>query len=314
MISRDLYKVGCWGNWRRYENNPVLKDNWGETYDVTVVRTKSKYRMYLSWRSTKSIAFVEGSDGVHWENPTVVLRPDPTTQWEDDVNRQIVVEHDGRYYMWYTGQVSADRAKWGKSCIGYAESDDGVHFTRRREPVLVPDEPWERQDLMCPHVIWNGEQKIWQMWYSGGGTWEPDAIGYATSKDGIHWKKYAGNPVLFPVEEHFWERKCTTACQVLRYDGWYYMFYIGFEDVFKATVNMARSKDGVTNWQRFRGNPILSGGPTGAWDSEAIYKPWVEHENGRWLLWANGRRLLMEQVGLYIHTGDDLGFADCNWE
>ena len=27
------------------------------------------------------------------------------------------------------------------------------------------------------------------MWYSGGEQYEPDAIGYATSKDGIDWTK-----------------------------------------------------------------------------------------------------------------------------
>ena len=36
MIEQDLTKIGCHGNWRRYKNNPILKDDWGETFDVTV--------------------------------------------------------------------------------------------------------------------------------------------------------------------------------------------------------------------------------------------------------------------------------------
>lgn len=51
--------------------------------------------MYLSWRSTNSIAFVEGVDGVHWSEPVIVLSPDFTTGWEDDINRQIVLEKTG---------------------------------------------------------------------------------------------------------------------------------------------------------------------------------------------------------------------------
>ncbi len=69
-------KIGCHGNWRRYKNNPILKDDWGETFDVTVIQVGEKLRMYLSWRSTNSIAFVEGVDGVHWSEPVIVLSPD----------------------------------------------------------------------------------------------------------------------------------------------------------------------------------------------------------------------------------------------
>ena len=56
MIEQDLTKIGCHGNWRRYKNNPILKDDWGETFDVTVIQVGEKLRMYLSWRSTNSIA------------------------------------------------------------------------------------------------------------------------------------------------------------------------------------------------------------------------------------------------------------------
>ena len=89
MIEQDLTKIGCHGNWRRYKNNPILKDDWGETFDVTVIQVGEKLRMYLSWRSTNSIAFVEGVDGVHWSEPVIVLSPDFTTGWEDDINRTI---------------------------------------------------------------------------------------------------------------------------------------------------------------------------------------------------------------------------------
>ena len=41
MIEQDLTKIGCHGNWRRYKNNPILKDDWGETFDVTVIQGKS---------------------------------------------------------------------------------------------------------------------------------------------------------------------------------------------------------------------------------------------------------------------------------
>ena len=62
----------------------------------------------------------------------------------------------------------------GRSCIGYAESEDGIHFTRRKDPVMEPEEAWEKTNLMCPHVLWDEERNIFRMWYSAGGFWEPD--------------------------------------------------------------------------------------------------------------------------------------------
>ena len=224
MIEQDLTKIGCHGNWRRYKNNPILKDDWGETFDVTVIQVGEKLRMYLSWRSTNSIAFVEGVDGVHWSEPVIVLSPDFTTGWEDDINRQIVLEKDGKYLMWYTGMKflgAGERMSSGRSCIGYAESDDGIHFTRRKDPVMEPEEAWEKTNLMCPHVLWDEERKIFRMWYSAGGFWEPDQIGYAESEDGIHWKKHPQNPIFRPEPTHFWEKEIVSACQIFPMDGYY---------------------------------------------------------------------------------------------
>ncbi len=50
-----------------------------------------------------------------------------------------VVMHDGKYVMLYRAQ---DRQ--GTSRLGYAESADGVHFTRRPEPVLEPETEYEK--------------------------------------------------------------------------------------------------------------------------------------------------------------------------
>jgi hypothetical protein len=45
-----------------------------------------------------------------------------------------VVKKDGKFVMLYRAQ---DRQ--GKSSIGYATSDDGIHFGRRPEPVLFAE-------------------------------------------------------------------------------------------------------------------------------------------------------------------------------
>lgn len=317
----DTLKQGCAAGWRRYENNPVIGKELGECFDVTVIQKEAGgYRMYFSWRSKKSIAMVESEDGLSWGDPVIVLEPRSETGWEDDVNRISVIYHDGIYWMWYSGQVCGtivneehkfyiDEEK-AFSWIGLATSQDGINWKRQDQPVIRPNQPWEKKSLMCPHVMWDKELKKFRMWYSAGGWFEPDAIGYADSVDGIHWEKYEKNPILEAVPENLWEKERVTACQVTRFNEWYYMFYIGFEDIDKARINMARSKDGVTGWIRHPDNPIIVGGRAGGWDCEATYKPFAiyEEEKDRWIMWYNGRRAYVEQIGVALHDGADLGF------
>ena len=73
----------------------------------------------------------------------------------------------------------------------------------------------------------------------GGEQYEPDAIGYATSPDGLHWTKLPSNPIFTMDVSHEWEQHKVTACQVIREGDWHLMFYIGFENVHKAQIGMA---------------------------------------------------------------------------
>jgi hypothetical protein len=43
----------------------------------------------------------------------------------------------------------------------------------------------------------------------------------------------------------------------------------------------------------------------GAWDYDTVYKLFAIHHDGRWLLWYNGRRQRVEQIGLALFEGDE---------
>jgi predicted GH43/DUF377 family glycosyl hydrolase len=289
--------------WVKSDANPVLGGTLGTCFDVSVLKEGEVYRMWFSWRPKKSIALVEGSDGVHWSEPQIVLGP-TATGWEDEINRPGMLKRGDTYHLFYTGQ--AREHSW----IGHATSSDGKTWTRATQtPVLSPDQPWEKVAVMCSDVMWDDAAQQFRMWYSGGEQYEPDAIGYATSPDGNTWTKFAANPIFKADPKNAWEQHKVTACQVVRHGDWYYMFYIGFLDLHRAQIGIARSRDGIGGWERHPANPIIS--PTaGAWDSEACYKPAVIFEPGkkRWLLWYNGRRGSLEQIGIAIHEGEDLGF------
>lgn len=288
--------------WVKYPKNPVLGGNLGTCFDISVLKEKDTYRMWFSWRPKKSLALVESQDGIQWSQPRIILGPNNQTDWEEDLNRPVVIKNGSEYQMWYTGQAR------GKSWIGFATSKDGISWTRQSgKPVLSADKPWEKVAVMCPHVIHDETKKLYRMWYSGGEQGEPNAIGYATSMDGKVWSKHPDNPIFKPDPANPWEKDRVTACQVIPHQGRFLMFYIGFRDEQHAQIGVARSADGITNWKRHPANPILKPGRN-EWDHDAVYKPYAIWDGMKWLLWYNGRRGGDEQIGLATHPGEDLGF------
>lgn len=288
------------GGWEKYSGNPVLGGDLGTCFDIAVLKEGGLFRMWFSWRPKKSIALTESKDGIHWSEPVVVLPPNKETKWEKETNRPTVLKKDGTYYMWYTGQAN------DRSWIGFATSDDGVKWKRMSDkPVLSSEQAWEKGAAMCPHVLWDESQGVFRMWYSAGDQYEPNAIGYATSRDGVHWERNENNPIFRPDPAIAWEKDRVTACQVLQYEGWHIMFYIGFKDIDHAQIGIARSKDGIGGWERLPDNPIIR---QGTWDADACYKPYAILDGDTWMLWYNGRTGALEQIGLATHPGAALGF------
>ncbi len=112
------------GGWVKFPQNPVLGGELGTCFDVALLNDSDAFRMYFSWRPKKSIALAESKDGIHWSEPLLALQPNPNTDWEEDINRPVVVKRDDGYHLWYTGQAK------GHSRIGYATSPDGKTWTR----------------------------------------------------------------------------------------------------------------------------------------------------------------------------------------
>jgi len=95
----------------------------------------------------------------------------------------------------------------------------------------------------------------------------------------------------------------------LKMGDWHVMFYIGFRDEPHAAIGLARSRDGITHWQRHPENPIIQPGKN-QWDHDACYKPYATFDGKKWLLWYNGRHDSLEQIGVVFHEGEDLGFGN----
>ena len=239
-----------------------------------------------------------------WSEPVIVLGPNAKTDWESDVNRPVVIKNGGRYQMWYTGQAR------GHSWIGYATSQDGKAWQRMSDrPVLSADQPWEKVAVMCPHVLYDDEARLYRMWYSGGEQYEPNAIGYATSRRRPHMEQAQEQSHLPDRPE---KRVGTRSRDGLPGDSpgqlvSHVLHWLRRTRTTPRSVWLDRA-DGITGWQRHPANPLIRRGQ-GKWDHDAVYKPYAILDDRRWLLWYNGRKGDVEQIGLATHDGADLGFG-----
>ncbi|WP_214325866.1 hypothetical protein [Nonomuraea sediminis] len=296
--------AGSSTGWAKFARNPVLGKNYGTAFDTSVLHESGVYRMWFSARLMNAIAYAESVDGVSWTRPSIVLRAVPGT-WESLVNRPSVIYNPdrGQYQMWYTGQRNSSK-------FGYATSANGITWQRDTpNPVMEGTVGWEKGTVLNPCVLWDSDQHLYRMWYAAGNDWEPEAIGYATSTDGVNWTKSGRNPVLAADPAQTWERDRVSGANVFRLpDGYYYMFYIGYVTIHRGAIGIARSADGVT-WSRMPTNPVLAP-VVDSWECDSDYKPSVlwESASGSWKLWYNGRCGTPEQQGLAVHNGEPLGF------
>jgi len=103
---------------------------------VKAASDSSKARLTFSdWRRV-SDAPILSPQGNTWEsagtfNPAVIFLPQTLEPAYPD--------HPAKLVMLYRAQDAA-----GTSRIGYAESTDGIHFTRRAEPVVSPEADYEK--------------------------------------------------------------------------------------------------------------------------------------------------------------------------
>ena len=81
-------------------------------------------------------------------------------------------------------------------------------------------------------------------------------------------------------------------------------------DMDHATVNLARSKDGIKDWERSTSNPIIAPQPgRDSWNCDAVYKPFVAYDeiSRQWLMWYNGRCGGLERIGVSYLKADSFG-------
>ena len=159
-----------------------------------------------------------------------------------------VVLRDGKIVMLYRAQD-----KSGTSRLGYAESIDGVHFTRRGEPVLSPEMDYEKDGgVEDPRLVQFGDR--YYLTYTGYN--KKDAqLCLATSKDLIHWQRRG---VIIPANKGHWNVRWTKSGAIVpeKIAGKYWMYFLGTSADNNDQMGLASSAD-LLHWTEATDAPVL---------------------------------------------------------
>lgn len=220
--------------------------------------------------------------------------------------RAILREGPTNWKMWYEGVPDGNQAS-----VGYATSPDGVHWTKySRNPIMIPSEPWEGgpKGEISPNTVLK-EEGIYKMWYHGfrDGV---RRIGYATSTDGLNWKKYTGNPVLDVGPPGSWEALAVVEPKVIKVGSKYYMWYSGQSgtEFYGQNVGLATSADGI-HWTKYPGNPVLRTGPRGAWDDKSVMVGDIVWDGSVFHDWYHGNQFAPKGGIGYAKSADGINWT-----
>src|SRR5260370_27125201 len=126
----------------------------------------------------------------------------------------------------------------GTSRLGYAESSDGIRFTRRAEPVFVPAEEYEKEGgVEDPRLVKFGD--IYYLTYTGYN--KKDAqLCLATSKDLIRWERKG---VILPAYKGRWNVRRTKSGAIVpqKIGGKNLMYFFGTSAENKEQAGLADS-------------------------------------------------------------------------
>lgn len=282
------------------DSQPALNKSGRQTAGPFVIKEDGLYKIWYKEQlpgGKSHISYATSKDGIKWEkyegNP--VIEAGEGDDWDSSrAGPGKVLKIDGVYKMWYVGFD-----KNGISAIGHATSKDGIRWEKYMgNPVLTAShDGWDSKEVIAMNVM--RDNGIYKMWYRGINEKE-QAIGYATSKDGVRWEKYKNNPIMRPGGRGEWDSgNFVGDPHVIKKDGAYHMWYASLHNIGGKRVRetgYAASKDGI-HWNRHEKNPVLRRGKSGDWDSVQAANVFVMFDEGIYKMWYMGSDGNMDAIG-----------------
>jgi len=226
-----------------------------------------------------------------------VLSPQGTTWESAGTFNPAVVRHGSKFVMLYRAQDAA-----GTSRLGYAESADGIFFTRRAEPVLSPEADYEKDGgVEDPRLQRFGD--TYYLTYTGYN--KKDAqLCLATSQDLIHWERKG---VILPAYKGNWNRGWTKSGAMVpeKIGGKYWMYWLGTTADKTDQMGISYSSD-LLHWTEATETPVLPRRP-GKFDSRVVEPgpPPIFTKDGIVLIYNGADDKLIYRTGVAVFDRKD---------
>lgn len=207
-------------------------DDSGVTVTSLVRHGGRRLLYYLGWnlgitipfRNSIGVAIADGPDAQFARISEAPLidrnHVDPIS-----LNYPFLMWSDGRFKIWYGSCIEwPDNSKSSyEFAIKYAESADGLDWSRQGEVAISCDVPHE-DAITRPHVI--NEDGIYKMWYSRkkGPYYR---LGYAESEDGRKWERMDDKVGLDVSGGDEWDSEMIEYPFLFDHAGHRYMLYNG---------------------------------------------------------------------------------------
>jgi predicted GH43/DUF377 family glycosyl hydrolase len=189
-----------------------------------------------------------------------IISPQGTTWESAGTFNPAVVVHNGKFVILYRAQDAA-----GTSRLGYGDSTDGLHFTRRSEPVLSPETDYEKDGgVEDPRLQKFGD--TYYLTYTGYN--KKDAqLCLATSPDLILWDRKG---VILPAYKGNWNAGWTKSGAIVpeKINGKYWMYWLGTAADKTDQMGLSSSDD-LIHWTEATKTPVLPRRP-GKFDSRVV--------------------------------------------
>jgi beta-1,2-mannosidase len=226
-----------------------------------------------------------------------ILSPQGGTWESAGVFNPAVVKRGHEFAMLYRSQDAN-----GTSRLGYATSTDGVHFTRRPEPVFSPEADYERDGgVEDPRLVEIGD--LYYLTYTAYN--KKDAqLALATSTDLTHWQRKG---VILPAYKGNWNVGWTKSGAILtdKINGRYWMYFLGTATDKTDQMGLASSTD-LIHWTEETKTPVLPKRP-GMFDSRVVEPgpPPILTKDGILLIYNGADDKLVYKVGWTLFDRDD---------
>lgn len=229
--------------------------------------------------------------------PEPVISPSGASWQSTGTFNPGVIRQGNKIVMLYRAQDAK-----GTSQLGYASSDDGVHFTARAEPVLSPEASYEENGgVEDPRLIKIG--KTFYLTYTGYN--KKDAqLCLATSRDLVHWTRKG---ILLPAYQGNWNKRWTKSGAILtkKIHGKYWMYWLGTSSAGVDEMGLSSSKD-LVHWTEATTAPVLAGRP-GQFDARVVEPgpPPFMTDQGIVLIYNGADEHLVYRTGIAIFDRKD---------